>query len=94
MIDRAEVLHVARLARLTLDEHELERMTRELGGVLEHIATIEQLDLDDVEPTTHVVAVANALRPDTPEASLPRAVVLGAAPAPDGDGFGVPSPQA
>ncbi len=48
VIDRDEVLHVARLARLQLSEDEIEPMARELSAVLDHIATIEQLDLDDV----------------------------------------------
>ena len=58
VIDRDEVLHVARLARLRLSEDEIEPMARELSAVLDHIATIEELDLDDVLPTTHVVADA------------------------------------
>ena len=62
MIEREEVRHVARLARLALSDEEVDRMAVELAGVLDHIATIEQLDLDAVEPTSHVVAVENALR--------------------------------
>ena len=58
VIDRDEVLHVARLARLQLSEDEVEPMARELSAVLDHIATIAQLDLEDVLPTTHVVADA------------------------------------
>ena len=48
VIDRDEVLHVARLARLQLSEEELEPMARELSAVLDHIATIAELDLEDV----------------------------------------------
>ena len=55
VIDRDEVLHVARLARLALSEEELEPMARELSAVLDHIAKIEELDLEDVAPTSHVV---------------------------------------
>ena len=57
MIDRDEVLHVARLARLALSEEELEPMARELSAVLDHIAKIGELDLKDVPPTSHVVEV-------------------------------------
>ena len=57
MIERDEVLHVARLARLALSEEELEPMARELSAVLDHIAKISELDLDDVPPTSHVVEV-------------------------------------
>ncbi|MFI4985443.1 MAG: Asp-tRNA(Asn)/Glu-tRNA(Gln) amidotransferase subunit GatC [Solirubrobacterales bacterium] len=94
MVDREEVLHVARLARLALSEDELEPMARELSAVLDHIAKIGELDLADVPPTAHVVEVTGRLRPDEPRASLPRDVVLEQAPAVSGDGFLVPSPQA
>ena len=94
MIDRAQVEHVARLARLALDESEKDEMARELSGVLEHIEKISELDLDGVPPTSHVVDVPNALRPDVPRPSLPREVALQNAPAVDDDGFSVPSPTA
>ena len=94
MIEREEVRHVARLARLQLSDEEVDRMAVELAGVLDHIATIAQLDLDAVEPTSHVVAVENALRDDEPQPSLPREQALAGAPAVADDGFAVPSPQA
>jgi aspartyl-tRNA(Asn)/glutamyl-tRNA(Gln) amidotransferase subunit C len=94
VIERDEVRHVARLARLALSDEEVERMAVELASVLEHIATIEQLDLDAVEPTSHVVAVENALRADEPQPSLARERVLESAPAVADGGFAVPSPQA
>jgi aspartyl-tRNA(Asn)/glutamyl-tRNA(Gln) amidotransferase subunit C len=94
VIDRDDVLHVARLARLELTDAEVERMTGELSKVLESIQKIGELDLDGVPPTSHVVEVSNALRPDEPRPSLPREEVLAAAPAVAGDGFAVPSPQA
>jgi aspartyl-tRNA(Asn)/glutamyl-tRNA(Gln) amidotransferase subunit C len=94
VIDREQVLHVARLARLELSEPEIERMAAELSKVLDHIERIGELRLDDVPPTSHVVAIANALRPDDPRPCLPRDVVLAQAPAVEADGFAVPSPQA
>jgi aspartyl-tRNA(Asn)/glutamyl-tRNA(Gln) amidotransferase subunit C len=94
MIDRDQVLHVARLARLELSEEEVARMSKELSDVLGHIEKIGELDLRDVPPTTHVVEVSNALRPDEPEPSLPREVALANAPAVADGGFLVPSPQA
>jgi aspartyl-tRNA(Asn)/glutamyl-tRNA(Gln) amidotransferase subunit C len=94
VIDRAEVLAVARLARLELSEEEIDPMARELSTVLDHIATIGELDLDGVAPTSHVVEVTGALRPDEPRPCLPREVVLAQAPAVSADGFLVPSPQA
>jgi aspartyl-tRNA(Asn)/glutamyl-tRNA(Gln) amidotransferase subunit C len=94
MIDREQVLHVARLARLRLTEEEIERMTGELSTVLDHIEKIGELDLDGVEPTSHVVELENVLRPDEPRPSLPREVALAEAPDTDGVGFRVPSPGA
>ena len=92
MIDRDEVLHVARLARLALSDDEVERMARELSAVLEHIEHISELDLEGVPPTTHVIDVAGALREDEPRPSLPREVALEQAPAVEDGGFLVPSP--
>jgi aspartyl-tRNA(Asn)/glutamyl-tRNA(Gln) amidotransferase subunit C len=94
VIEREEVRHVARLARLALSDAEVDRMAIELAGVLDHIARIEQLDLEGVPPTSHVVAVENALRPDVPRPSLPRERALESAPQVVDDGFAVPSPQA
>ena len=94
MIDRAQVLHVANLARLDLGDDEVERMSAELTKILEHVEKISELDLDGVPPTTHVVDVPNALRPDEPRPCLPREVVLEQAPAVAEGGFLVPSPQA
>ncbi len=94
MITRDNVLHVARLARLELDENEVQRMTADLARVLDHIDMISQLDLEGVAPTSHVVEVENALREDVPVPCLPREVVLAAAPEVVDDGFAVPSPQA
>ena len=94
MLDRDQVLHVARLARLELADGEVERMATELSAILDHIARIEELDLEGVPPTSHVVEVSNALRPDEPRPSWDREVVLDAAPAVAADGFEVPSPQA
>jgi aspartyl-tRNA(Asn)/glutamyl-tRNA(Gln) amidotransferase subunit C len=94
VIDREQVLHVARLARLELSEEEIERMAGELSGILEHVDRIGELDLDSVEPTTHVVELSNVLRADEPDPSLPREVALEQAPDPADGAFRVPSPQA
>lgn len=94
MIDREQVLHVARLARLRLSEEEVETMTGELSGILEHVDRIGKLDLEGVEPTSHVVALENVLRADEPRPSLPQEVALAPAPEPVNGAFRVPSPQA
>jgi aspartyl-tRNA(Asn)/glutamyl-tRNA(Gln) amidotransferase subunit C len=94
VIDRDEVLHVARLARLALSDEEIEPMARELSAVLDHVAKIGELSLQDVAPTSHVVEVTGALRPDQPRPSLAREVAFDQAPAVGDEGFLVPSPQA
>jgi aspartyl-tRNA(Asn)/glutamyl-tRNA(Gln) amidotransferase subunit C len=94
VIERDQVLHVARLARLRLSEEEVERMVGELSGILDHVDRIGSLDLEGVEPTSHVVALENVLRPDEPRPSLPRDVALASAPEPQDGAFRAPSPQA
>jgi len=94
VIEREQVLHVAKLARLGLSEEEVERMAGELSGILEHVDRIAELDLDDVEPTSHVVELENVLRADVPHESLAPDVALASAPDPVEGAFRVPSPQA
>jgi aspartyl-tRNA(Asn)/glutamyl-tRNA(Gln) amidotransferase subunit C len=94
MIDREQVLHVARLARLRLTDEEVQGMTGELSKVLDHIETISELDLEGVEPTSHVVELENVLREDVPRPSLSRDKALEQAPDSDDAGFRVPSPGA
>jgi aspartyl-tRNA(Asn)/glutamyl-tRNA(Gln) amidotransferase subunit C len=94
VIEREQVLHVARLARLRLAEEEVEPMARELSAVLDHVARIGELSLDDVPPTSHVIEVSGRLRADEPEPCLSREVALAPAPAVRDEGFLVPSPQA
>ena len=94
MIEREQVLHVARLARLRLSDEEIERMTGELSAILDHVATIDELELDGVEPTSHVIALENVLRVDEPRPSWPRERVLEEAPDSAEGGFRVPSPGA
>jgi aspartyl-tRNA(Asn)/glutamyl-tRNA(Gln) amidotransferase subunit C len=94
VIDRDQVLHVARLARLRLSEQEVETMAEELSGILGHVDRIGKLDLEGVEPTSHVVDLENVLRPDQPRPSWARDVVLESAPDPQDGAFRVPSPQA
>jgi aspartyl-tRNA(Asn)/glutamyl-tRNA(Gln) amidotransferase subunit C len=94
VIDRDQVLHVARLARLKLSDEEIERMAGELSGILEHVDRISELDLEGVEPTSHVIALENVLRPDEPRPSWSRDEVLEPAPDAASGAFRVPSPQA
>jgi aspartyl-tRNA(Asn)/glutamyl-tRNA(Gln) amidotransferase subunit C len=93
MIDRDQVLHVARLARLRLSDEEVDRMSGELSQILDHIEKISELDLEGVEPTSHVIHVENVLRADEPRPSWPREEMLDAAPDAAEGGFRVPSPS-
>jgi aspartyl-tRNA(Asn)/glutamyl-tRNA(Gln) amidotransferase subunit C len=94
VIEREQVLHVAKLARLRLSDAEVEKMAGELSGILDHVGRIGELDLDGVAPTSHVVELENVLRPDEPRPSWPRESVLEQAPDPAEGAFRVPSPQA
>ena len=93
-ISRQDVLHVAKLARLEIPEGEIERVQEQLGAILEAVGKVSELDLADVEPTSHVVPLENVLRPDEPRPSLSRERALAEAPEPLEGGFGVPSPGA
>jgi aspartyl-tRNA(Asn)/glutamyl-tRNA(Gln) amidotransferase subunit C len=94
MIEREQVLHVAKLSRLRLSDAEVETMVGELSGILEHVDRIGNLDLEGIEPTSHVVALENVLRPDEPRPSLPRDIALAQAPEPQDGAFRAPSPRA
>jgi aspartyl-tRNA(Asn)/glutamyl-tRNA(Gln) amidotransferase subunit C len=92
MIDREQVLHVARLARLQLSEQEVDRMAGEMSTILGHVETMNELDLEGVEPTSHVVELQNVLRQDVPRDCLPRERALEQAPDAADGGFRVPTP--
>jgi aspartyl-tRNA(Asn)/glutamyl-tRNA(Gln) amidotransferase subunit C len=94
MIDRDQVLHVAKLARLKLEDAEVDRMAGELSDILDHVETMNELDLEGVEPTSHVVDLTNVLREDVPRPSLDRETALEQAPDAAAGGFRVPSPGA
>jgi aspartyl-tRNA(Asn)/glutamyl-tRNA(Gln) amidotransferase subunit C len=89
-IGRDEILHVARLARLALTEEELERLGPELNAILEAVGKVSELDLADVEPTSHPLAVVNVWAEDEPRPSLPLEDVFANAPERAGDFFRVP----
>ena len=89
-ITREEVLHVAKLARLELTDDEVERLTGQLSAILEAVSKVSELDLDDVPPTSHPLAVVNAWGEDEPRPSLELDEVFANAPARDGDLFRVP----
>jgi aspartyl-tRNA(Asn)/glutamyl-tRNA(Gln) amidotransferase subunit C len=89
-ITREEVLHVAKLARLELTDAEVERLTSELSAILEAVSKVSELDLSDVPPTSHPLAVVNTWGEDEPRPSLALDETFANAPARDGDLFRVP----
>jgi len=89
-IERDEVLHVARLARLALTDDEVERLGDELNAILEAVGKVSELDLDEVEPTSHPLALVNVWAEDEPRPSLPLEEALANAPERVGDFFRVP----
>lgn len=94
MIEREQVLHVARLCRLRLSEGEIDTLAGELSSILDHVDKLAEVDIEGVEPTSHVVPLQNVLRADEPRPSLDREVALSQAPDPHDGAFRVPSPQA
>ena len=94
MIEREQVLHVARLSRLRLSDEEIDTLTGELSSVLVHVDKLAEVDIEGVAPTSHVVPLENVLRADEPRPSLDREVALSQAPDPHDGAFRVPSPQA
>ena len=85
-----DVAHVARLARLGLNAHEVSTAVAELGAVLDHFADIDALDLDNVEPMAQPYPLSNVVRDDFVTASLDRDEVLAQAPEVVDGRFAVP----
>ena len=89
-ISLEEVRHVARLARLELSNDEITTLQGELSALLDHVDRVRRLDTAGVPPTAHPLPISNVLRPDVLRPSLPRDLVLSAAPAVEGERFLVP----
>ncbi len=89
-ISREQVLHVAGLARLDLSEAEVERLTSDLGAILDAVSKVSELDLADVEPTSHPLALVNSWAEDEPQESLSLDDVFANAPEREGGLFRVP----
>ena len=89
-MDPSVVEHVARLARLELSDEERQRFARQLGSILEYCATLNELDAEHVEPTSHVLTLTNVFRDDVAGTPLPRDAVLAAAPDHEDGFFKVP----
>jgi aspartyl-tRNA(Asn)/glutamyl-tRNA(Gln) amidotransferase subunit C len=90
-LTRADVEHVAYLARLGLTEDELARLEGQLNHIRDQYATLAELDTDSIPPTAQTIELENILREDVARPSMPPEDVLANAPARDGDFFVVPA---
>ncbi|MBI3805657.1 MAG: Asp-tRNA(Asn)/Glu-tRNA(Gln) amidotransferase subunit GatC [Nitrospirae bacterium] len=89
-IDREEVLHVAKLARLSLSSEEIDRLTDQLSNILTYVEKLNQADTKNIEPTSHVLSLSNVFREDRARPSLPVEKALENAPEKEGAFFRVP----
>ncbi|MEL6468119.1 MAG: Asp-tRNA(Asn)/Glu-tRNA(Gln) amidotransferase subunit GatC [Cyanobacteria bacterium J06623_4] len=90
MIDIEQVRKVANLARLELNEAEEAQFTEQLNGILEYVQQLNELDTEDVPPTTRAIEVSNITRPDRLEVFTDREAILDSAPEREEDFFKVP----
>jgi len=88
-LSREEVLHIARLARLGLDEAEVDRFREQLSELLESFAVLQRVDTTGITPTAHCIALDSVVRSDEVAASLPPDQILANAPQKEGDFFRV-----
>lgn len=86
-----DVEHVAKLARLNLTEEERETFTGQLNAILQYAEKLNELDTDQVEPTTHVLHLSNVMREDEVRESLPQEKVFRNAPEEEDGQFKVPA---
>ncbi len=89
-ITRAEVQHLAGLARISLDEHELDLLANELPAILEHVRVVQSAAGDDVLPMSHPLPISNVFRPDAARPGLSTDEALAGAPASEQNRFLVP----
>ncbi len=89
-LSREEVARLADLARIDLDDAELDHLAPQLAVILESVASIRGVADDDIPPTSHALPLTNVFRPDEVRPSLPLADVLAGAPAAEQDRFRVP----
>lgn len=79
-ISTEQVKHVANLARLAITDEETEKFTKQLDAIITFAEQLNELDTENVEPTSHVLDMKNILREDVPQKGLPREEVLKNAP--------------
>ncbi|BAI81401.1 aspartyl-tRNA(Asn)/glutamyl-tRNA (Gln) amidotransferase subunit C [Deferribacter desulfuricans SSM1] len=90
IISKKDVKHIAKLARLTFNDEEIEKFTGELNKILDYIHKLNELNTDDVEPTSHVLDITNVFRDDSVKESLANEEALKNAPEKEYEHFKVP----
>ncbi|GAE92298.1 aspartyl-tRNA(Asn) amidotransferase subunit C [Gracilibacillus boraciitolerans JCM 21714] len=90
-ISKEQVKHVANLARLALTDEEVDTFTKHLGDIINYAELLNELDTDNVEPTTHVLDLKNVLRKDEPKEWIKKEDALKNAPDQKDGQFRVPS---
>ena len=85
-----QVLHVAKLARLTLSGEEARQMQEQLDAILGYMEGLDELDVSEVPPTLHSIPMDAPMRPDVPARCSDRAEILAQAPQTEAGGFAVP----
>lgn len=90
MISHEDVKYVAKLARLEVEPEELDRLATQLSSILEHVDKMSELDLSQVEPTTHVIGLSNVFRDDESRPSVEREEALANGPEIESGAFRVP----
>jgi aspartyl-tRNA(Asn)/glutamyl-tRNA(Gln) amidotransferase subunit C len=90
VVSHDDVRYVAKLARLKIDEDELDRYAAQLSSILDHIDQISGLDIAGVEPTSHVIQLSNVLRDDEVRDSVSRELALQNGPEVEAGAFRVP----
>ncbi len=89
-ISREDVAHLAKLARIDMNEGELDHLVTELGAILGAVARVQEAAAADVPPTSHPFPVNNVFRADEVRPSLSNEQALSGAPAKDEERFKVP----
>lgn len=89
-ISRADVAHLARLARIAMTDQELDHLADQLGVILGAVARVQEVAAGDIAPTSHAVPLTNVFRPDEPVPPLAADDALAGAPAAEEGRFRVP----
>ena len=89
-ITKEEVLHVAHLARLDIDERNIDALAGQIGKILEYVDMLSRVNTEGVKPTTHAIFLTNAFREDSETVPMNREKAMANAPDKQGGNFVVP----